>query len=228
MHIGIANPRWRGKHSRHSRRMHSPQFYVSGKSLMQYEITDGITLSVALLWNWNLLHRCKVIECRVCSYFRCVLLCELHLWSTTFFSEDHNIRTWQIDISYHPATDARTAAKYYHMLFRNNIGWVLCAKHLHNSVCIIMQLNTFLQDDLWVVIKYRKCLCEWDVICGMLSVVSVGFSLLIEKNLHQFLCNMRNLFTGLVVDGCIRIDSNIISRNFMINTPALLQNIAGF
>ena len=25
------NPRWRGKRSRHSQRMHSPQFYVSGK-----------------------------------------------------------------------------------------------------------------------------------------------------------------------------------------------------
>ena len=31
MHVGIANPRWRGKRSRHSRRMHNPQRYVSGK-----------------------------------------------------------------------------------------------------------------------------------------------------------------------------------------------------
>ena len=31
MHDGIANPRWRGKCSRHSRRMRNPQFYVSGK-----------------------------------------------------------------------------------------------------------------------------------------------------------------------------------------------------
>ena len=31
MHGGIANPRWRGKLSRHSRRMRNPQFYVSGK-----------------------------------------------------------------------------------------------------------------------------------------------------------------------------------------------------
>ena len=30
-HAGIANPRWRGKRSRHSRRMHNHQFYVSGK-----------------------------------------------------------------------------------------------------------------------------------------------------------------------------------------------------
>ena len=31
MHVGIANPRWRGKRSRHSRRMRNPQFFVSGK-----------------------------------------------------------------------------------------------------------------------------------------------------------------------------------------------------
>ena len=31
MHFGIANPRWRGKHSRHSRRMRNSQFCVPGK-----------------------------------------------------------------------------------------------------------------------------------------------------------------------------------------------------
>ena len=31
MHVGITNTRWRGKRSRHSRRMRSPQIYVSGK-----------------------------------------------------------------------------------------------------------------------------------------------------------------------------------------------------
>ena len=30
MHVGIANPRWRGKCSRYSRGMCNPQFYVSG------------------------------------------------------------------------------------------------------------------------------------------------------------------------------------------------------
>ena len=34
MHAGIANPRCRGKRSRHSRRMRNPQFYVSGKRPM--------------------------------------------------------------------------------------------------------------------------------------------------------------------------------------------------
>ena len=34
MHVGIAYPWWWGKHSRHSRRMRNPQFYVSGKRPM--------------------------------------------------------------------------------------------------------------------------------------------------------------------------------------------------
>ena len=34
MHVGIVNPRWRGKCSRHSRRMRNLQFFVSGKRPM--------------------------------------------------------------------------------------------------------------------------------------------------------------------------------------------------
>ena len=34
MHVGIDNPRCRGKRSRHSRRMRNPYFYVSGKRLI--------------------------------------------------------------------------------------------------------------------------------------------------------------------------------------------------
>ena len=35
MHVGIANPPWRGKRSQYSRRMRNPQFHVSGKRPMQ-------------------------------------------------------------------------------------------------------------------------------------------------------------------------------------------------
>ena len=34
MHVGIANPRWCRKRSRHSRCMRSPQYYISGKMPM--------------------------------------------------------------------------------------------------------------------------------------------------------------------------------------------------
>ena len=37
MHVGIDNPRWRGKRSRHSRRMRNPQFCVSGKRPMELD-----------------------------------------------------------------------------------------------------------------------------------------------------------------------------------------------
>ena len=45
MHAGIANPRWPGKRSRHSRRMRNPQFYVSGKRPM-------VALRHLLSWSW--------------------------------------------------------------------------------------------------------------------------------------------------------------------------------
>ena len=35
MHVGIANPQWRGKRSRHFRRMRNPQIYVSGKKALE-------------------------------------------------------------------------------------------------------------------------------------------------------------------------------------------------
>ena len=60
MHVGIANPQWRGKRSRHSRRMHNPQFYVSGK--MEYtpyswpeppvtHPTKDISCEIQIPWN---------------------------------------------------------------------------------------------------------------------------------------------------------------------------------
>ena len=36
MQVGIANPWWRGKRSRHSRCMRNPQFYISGKRPMPF------------------------------------------------------------------------------------------------------------------------------------------------------------------------------------------------
>ena len=35
MHVGIANPRWQGKRSLHSRRIRNPEFYVSDKKPIQ-------------------------------------------------------------------------------------------------------------------------------------------------------------------------------------------------
>ena len=40
MYVGIANPSWRGKRSRHSWRMRNPQFYVSGKRPMPYSVLE--------------------------------------------------------------------------------------------------------------------------------------------------------------------------------------------
>ena len=57
MHLGIPNLRWRGKRSWHSRRMHSPQFYVSGKRPMEaaecstkYDMRKHNQKRVNVLW----------------------------------------------------------------------------------------------------------------------------------------------------------------------------------
>ena len=59
MHVGFANPQWRGKRSRHSRRMHNPQFYVSGKRPMVHKTgtTQGLVVYSeatfkSWMWQW--------------------------------------------------------------------------------------------------------------------------------------------------------------------------------
>ena len=47
MHVGIANPRWRGKRSRHSQRMRNPQFYISCKMSMALPM---MTLTTVCFW----------------------------------------------------------------------------------------------------------------------------------------------------------------------------------
>ena len=49
MHVGIANQRWRGKRSRHSRRMRNPQFYVSGKRPMKSR--DSFDAWAGIVWH---------------------------------------------------------------------------------------------------------------------------------------------------------------------------------
>ena len=50
MHVGIVNPRWRGKRSRHSQRMHNPQLYVSGKRPMGYHSIIPQCTELRLKW----------------------------------------------------------------------------------------------------------------------------------------------------------------------------------
>ena len=48
MHVGIANPRWRGKRSRHSRCMRNPQLCVSGKR----PIARMRKIQIYIVWPW--------------------------------------------------------------------------------------------------------------------------------------------------------------------------------
>ena len=57
MHVGITNPRWRGKCSRHSRRMCNPQFCVSGKR----PIVQSVTFQTTGQLRKKLFARCDLI-----------------------------------------------------------------------------------------------------------------------------------------------------------------------
>ena len=69
MHIGIANPRWRGKRSRYSRLVRKPQFHLSGKRLVRCLVTtSSVCISRA---NTNLITRLlgnSQFNPRVCGY----------------------------------------------------------------------------------------------------------------------------------------------------------------
>ena len=56
MHVGIANPLWWGKRSRHSRRMRNPQFYVSGKR-PRNDIDDFLYGCHTNLWGLSLVYQ---------------------------------------------------------------------------------------------------------------------------------------------------------------------------
>ena len=53
IHVGIANLRWQGKNSQHSRRMRNPQFYVSGKRPMSKLITCTAVATCVIGWDSN-------------------------------------------------------------------------------------------------------------------------------------------------------------------------------
>ena len=106
MHIGIANPRWWGKRSRHSRRMHNPQFYASGKRPML--IHWNSLLSVA----W--LPRCSLALTQICE-FATHSDCHLgHFQWTVLQMNSTGLNWWEVSI-YSGVTFVLSA--------QNNITW---------------------------------------------------------------------------------------------------------
>ena len=62
MHVGITNPRWWGRYSRHFQLMRNPQFYVSDKRTI--ELRHRWLLGFVLMENKNILGTCR-------SFHRC-------------------------------------------------------------------------------------------------------------------------------------------------------------
>ena len=62
MHVGIAKPQWRGKRSRHSRRMRNSQFYVSVKRPMA-DLSTICTPCHTKVQSFS-----KHAQCKSCNY----------------------------------------------------------------------------------------------------------------------------------------------------------------
>ena len=83
MHVGIANPRWRGKRSRHSRRMRNPLFYVSGKR----PIPTNVFSWCCTYFPWNMHTDSYVLLCFDHIFIPGVSLrCRLPCWSIFSYS----------------------------------------------------------------------------------------------------------------------------------------------
>ena len=77
--VEIANPRWRGKHSRHARRMRNPKFYVSGKR----PIDEIGTMNTQWIKRSTFYRR----------HFQLLIIC-MALYILTQFFADLKVMTW--------------------------------------------------------------------------------------------------------------------------------------
>ena len=97
MHVGVANPRWRGKCSRHSRCMRNPQFYVYGKRPMNFAIRS---------------------QCRIQSRCCCSGIPNLNIFCGGI-SRGHQFILWQFCIS----IDLKKIATTCHSLWGQLMTW---------------------------------------------------------------------------------------------------------
>ena len=72
MHVRIANPRWRGRRSRHSRRMRNPQFFVSGKRPMASLDHKRLILQHMCLINFVIFQQLLAVSYAPCNLYLCV------------------------------------------------------------------------------------------------------------------------------------------------------------
>ena len=79
MHVGIANLRWRGKRSRHSRRMCNPQFYVSGKRPIHNECMSSWYKSCKNSYSFTLQAKVHSSHIQGTCQLSCRELCKLRL-----------------------------------------------------------------------------------------------------------------------------------------------------
>ena len=86
---GLLWSRWREKRSRHSRRMHNPKFYVSGKRPMDMHMMRRGKQSV----KHNSTFKCARVSAWLCA---CVLI---YAWDMVHEHHQHFVTHWMCDIA---------------------------------------------------------------------------------------------------------------------------------
>ena len=142
MHVGIANPRMRGKRSRHSRRMRNPQFYVSGRRLVviisRLPNASEITLKAMDKTNRYLITT-KYIKartiCIVCAFYWLISLLE-SVW--------YNRHDKTAFYSYITCNGSVSRLRQLTGLLQRQNGSACCYYSQHLGVCLVVYLGTML------------------------------------------------------------------------------------
>ena len=137
MHVGIPNPRWRGKRSRHSRRMRNPKIYVSGNRPIQEANLDACSLLVSLAcWMYFCETWIKSYD-RVLSskYYNKLIFCKISI--TGLFSPKYSQKT----VHSSPIRARHGCLSWVHKVFC--ILLLSLSSHVTNIClkCVIRQLN---------------------------------------------------------------------------------------
>ena len=147
--------RWRGNHTRHSRRMRKPQFYVSGKRPM---------------------HPCRVPIAVFTLHWRCLNRLHNALWDRAIVTQTRKI--WYLIDLLHKTHDAPVPYPMMHhfvaemctLLLQNAALWDICVIHWGNSeIGLLFSYKSYSERYSCWVMKERMMENTLLTHCGVIS-----------------------------------------------------------
>ena len=164
VHVGIANQQWRGKRTRHSRRMRNPHFCITGKRpMMSLKLSTGsrdylailrVLLDYVCLCRWDIRHasaRSNIAWISNCSHYK--------MWNEIIYPFPNFNGLWECyEPCKHPHTETHThvfhAYKFssisrfeddleiVEILF-NSMGTDITTEHQQSGYCIYIYIYSY-------------------------------------------------------------------------------------